>query len=72
MERTEKLNEAKDQEVEDRRSLAQFFLDSPLAGSGLDLERDRRPCAPDRFLPDLASEEVPLHCAPLTPILRKL
>lgn len=30
-----------------KTNLAQFFLDSPLRGSGLDLERDRRPAGRD-------------------------
>lgn len=30
-----------------RTNLAQFFLESPLRGSGLDLERDRRPAGRD-------------------------
>jgi len=30
-----------------RTNLAQFFLESPLRGSGLDLKRDRRPAGRD-------------------------
>jgi prevent-host-death family protein len=30
-----------------RKNLAQFFLESPLRGSGIDLERDRRPAGRD-------------------------
>jgi hypothetical protein len=49
MKTTEELKETKGERVEDRRSLAQFFLESPLVGSGLDLERDRRPDPRNRF-----------------------
>jgi hypothetical protein len=56
--------------TEDRRSLAQFFLESPLVGSGLDLERDRRLDSRDRFRVDEQDGDF-LPYAQLPSILKK-